>query len=149
MPAAIKWTSELEQSIIDWISSGKTLREFCRQDGTPSHDAVYDHEKTSDDFKQRIARARETGEDVIAQECLEIADNGINDWVETKFGPQVNKEVVLRSKLRVDTRLKLLAKWNPRKYGDRTVLAGDPDNPLTVSLAETIAEARKRIAKPE
>jgi len=26
---------------------------------------------------------------------------------------------IQRSKLRVETRLKLLAKWNPRKWGDR------------------------------
>jgi hypothetical protein len=119
MPAAIQWTKELEQEIVDWIASGKTLREFCRQDTKPSHDAVYDHEKLSTEFKQRIACAREQGEDVIAQECLEIADDGSNDWVESKFGPQVNQEHIQRSRLRVDTRLKLLAKWNPRKYGER------------------------------
>jgi hypothetical protein len=30
------------------------------------------------------------------------------------------------------TRLKLLAKWNPKKYGDRQILAGDSENPLEV-----------------
>ena len=126
MPAAIDWTPELEQSIIDWLASGKTLREFCRQDGKPSHDAVYDHEKVSEEFKQRIARAREIGEEVIAQECLAIADDGSNDWQETEFGPRVNKEHISRSRLRVDTRLKLLSKWNPRRYGDKVALT-DPD----------------------
>lgn len=125
MPRAINWTPELEQSILDWISEGKTLREFCRQEGMPSHDAVYDHEKLSKEFEQRIARARESGEEVIAQECLEIADDGSNDWMERigkdgqSLGWMVNGEAVMRSKLRVETRLKLLAKWNPRKYGDR------------------------------
>ncbi len=32
-------------------------------------------------------------------------------------------------------RLKLLACWNPRKYGTRTTLAGDPNNPLRVEAA--------------
>lgn len=123
MPAAIKWTPELEQAVIDWIASGKTLREFGRQIGNPSHDAVYDYEKLNESFKQRIARARESGEDVIAQECLAIADDGSNDWMETEFGPRVNAEHINRSRLRVDTRLKLLAKWNPKKYGDTTKLA--------------------------
>ena len=121
----IDWTPELEDSIVDWIAAGKTLREFCRQDGKPSHDAVYDHEKNREEFKQRIARAREIGEDVIAQECLEIADDGTNDWIETKFGPQVNQEHIQRSRLRVDTRLKLLSKWNPRKYGDKIEHTGE------------------------
>jgi len=91
-------------------------------------------------FAARIACAREIGEEVIAQECLEIADDGSNDWVETKHGPQVNMECVNRSKLRVETRLKLLAKWNPKKYGDKLDLSGT----LDVSLADRISKARQR-----
>ena len=132
----IQWTAELEDSIVEWISQGKPLREFCRQPRMPSFGAVYDREKLNPEFKERIARAREIGEEVIAQECLTIADDGSNDWMETfnsegeSLGWKLNGEHVQRSKLRVDTRLKLLAKWNPRKYGDRTTLAGDPDNPI-------------------
>ena len=144
MPTAIKWTPELEQSIVDWIASGKTLREFGRQDGNPSHDAVYYHEKVSEEFKQRIAHAREIGEDVIAEESLEIVDEtplmeiSGDGWSKTCIDPAG----VQRNRIRADHRLKLLAKWNPRKYGDRTVLAGDPDAPLI--LSDRIANARKR-----
>jgi hypothetical protein len=37
-----------------------------------------------------------------------------------------------RSKLRIETRLKLLAKWNPKKWGDKLELAGDQQNPLMI-----------------
>lgn len=135
MPAAIEWTPELEHSIVQWIAEGKTLREFCRQEGKPSHDAVYDHEKVSEEFKQRIARAREIGEEVIAQECLAIADDGSNDYMEEKYGDdedsswRANGEHIQRSRLRVDTRLKLLAKWNPRKWGEKVAVGGASDLP--------------------
>jgi hypothetical protein len=33
-------------------------------------------------------------------------------------------------KLQVETRLKLLAKFNPKKYGDALKLSGDKENPL-------------------
>jgi hypothetical protein len=33
-------------------------------------------------------------------------------------------------KLQVETRLKLLAKWDPRRYGDALKLSGDPEAPL-------------------
>lgn len=148
MPAAIKWTAELEQSVIDWIASGKTLREFCRQDGNPSHDAVYDHEKLSKEFKQRIAHAREIGEDVIAQECLTIADDGSNDYVETKYGPQVNQEHIQRSRLRVDTRLKLLSKWNPRKYGDKIEHTGEIGIKTVIVQAPVKDTTARPAAKP-
>jgi len=131
MPAAIEWTAELEQAIINWIAEGKTLREFCRQPGMPSHDAVYDHEKINDSFKQRIACARTSGEDLIAQECLHIADTtevGViitekpDGTVETK-----RADMIEHRKLRIDTRLKLLAKWNPRKWGEKVELGGSLD----------------------
>lgn len=125
MPAPIQWTEELENAVIDWIASGKTLRSFGRQPGNPSHDAVYNREKVSDSFRQRIARAREIGYDAIAEECLEIMDDGRNDWEETELGPRVNPEVVNRSKLRVWGRLQLLAKWNPKKYGERITHDGE------------------------
>jgi hypothetical protein len=53
-----------------------------------------------------IARARDEGHDAIAIQALQIADDKSGD-------PQ-------RDKLRIETRLKLLAKWNPKKYGDST-----------------------------
>lgn len=73
------------------------------------------------EVKEAIARAREHGEDVLAAGCLEIADDGTNDWMERaeNKGWEFNGENVQRSKLRIETRLKLLAKWNPKKYGDR------------------------------
>lgn len=138
---AIKWTIALEDEICAWLSEGKTLREFCRQEGKPSHDAVYDHQAASEDFKQRIARSRERGEEIIAQECLAIADDGSNDWMEEHHGEDkesgwhLNGEHVQRSRLRVDTRLKLLAKWNPRKWGDKVQVGGDPDGvPIQASV---------------
>ena len=78
------------------------------------------------------------GMDAIAEECLEIADDGTNDWVTRKLGNAevevLNAEHVQRSKLRIETRLKLLAKWNPKKWGDRITHAGDPSAPVALVL---------------
>ena len=35
-------------------------------------------------------------------------------------------------KNRVEQRMKLLAKWNPKRYGDRIALAGDKENPIHI-----------------
>jgi len=122
MPTAINWTPELEQSVVDWIASGKTLRDFGRQEGNPSHDAVYDHEKLFPDFKQRIASAREIGYDVIAEESLEIIDEKPTCMVPDPDGgmsERIDSAGVQRNFRRAEHRLKLLAKWNPKKYGER------------------------------
>ena len=128
--------------ICDWIAAGKTLREYCRQEGKPSYGLVYDWMERDEDFNSRFARARESGEDVIAQECLAIADDGTNDWNEyfdkegAVLGWKLNGEHVQRSKLRVDTRLKLLSKWNPKKYGDKVeqYISGPGGGPIQANV---------------
>ena len=123
---------DIADKVIAWIADGKTLRDFCRQPEMPSYSAVYDWLAKDKEFQTRFAQARESGEDQIAQECIAIADDGSNDWQETEFGPRVNAEHINRSRLRVDTRLKLLAKWNPKKWGEKITHAGDSDQPLEV-----------------
>ena len=72
------------------------------------------------DFSSAIARAREDGFDAIAQECLTIADaTDYDDEFTESGGVKPNSEWISRSRLRVETRLKLLAKWDPKRYGDK------------------------------
>jgi len=106
-----------------WIESGKTLRAYCRQEGKPSYGTVYDWLEADAEQNSRFAHAREIGEAQIAQECLEIADNtqlGVI-VIEKPDGTTETKraDMIEHRKLRIETRLKLLAKWNPKKYGDR------------------------------
>lgn len=143
-----KRTSAIEDEIIRRIGEGETLRSICRDEHMPSYGAVYDWAENDDKFSSRLAHARDKGEEAIVQECVEIADDGRNDWVE-KFGKdgeslgyQINGEHVQRSKLRIETRLKLLAIWNPRKYGNRVNVdhgtqPGDPLAKLYEQMAGT------------
>lgn len=93
----------------------------------PSRQAVYDWMKDNEDLSLRFARARDVGFDAIAEETLDIADDSRNDWIQRNIGDeenpilieQVNTEHIQRSKLRIETRLKLLAKWDPRRYGEK------------------------------
>ncbi len=107
------------EEIIAWVSNGKTLRDYCRQDDAPGFSTVYDWLAKDNEFALRFARARETGHDVIAEECLAIADDSSDDVDQTPTGPRANSEFIQRSKIRIETRLKLLSKWNPKKYGDK------------------------------
>ena len=111
-----------------WIESGKTLRVYCRQDGKPSYGLVYDW--LEEDAKtegtpesSRFAHARDLGEAQILQECLEIADTTqLGEIVTQKADGSTEikqSDMIEHRKLRIETRLKLLAKWNPRKYGDK------------------------------
>ena len=114
-------------SLVEWITNGNTIAAWCRENGV-GVSTVYDWTYKDDEFAGRIAHARELGEEVIAQQCMEIADDARNDWMERQsadgdvIGQDFNKEHVQRSKLRIETRLKLLAKWNPKKWGEKQQL---------------------------
>ena len=102
----------------------------------PAVRTVTDWTEQRPDVAASIARARQIGFDAIAAATLEIADDARNDWMErlgddeAPIGYQINGEHIQRSRLRVDTRLKLLAKWDPKRYGDAMTLKGDKENPL-------------------
>ena len=94
-------------------------------------------------FAQQYAHAREVGLETMADEILEIADETSHDTTYNKNGDEVaNSEWIARSKVRIDTRKWLLSKQLPKKYGDRTVLAGDPDNPLMEPMDDTQRAAK-------
>ena len=99
---------DLADSLVGWISNGRPLREWCRQPEHPEWRTVYDWMDKDEAFAARIARAREDGHDVIADKCIELADTVPSDQTEVAW-----------RRLQIETRLKLLAKWNPKKYGDR------------------------------
>lgn len=109
--------------ICEEIAKGVTLREICRREGMPNYSVVYDWINEDEEKAQRFALARERGFDQIAEEALDIADNATNDWMDSHDpdnpGYRFNGDHVQRSKLRIETRLKLLAKWSPKKYGDK------------------------------
>ena len=113
-----KRTPEIEERIIDGLSNGIALRVLCRQDDMPSWRAVYNWMDADASFASRVACARDLGFEALAEDILDIADDTL----------AVSEHVQL-SKLRIETRLKLLACWNPKKYGTKqTVDVGNKDD---------------------
>lgn len=125
------FSQAIADDICERIAEGEPLRVICRTEGMPAWRTVYHWLEERPDFAARIARARVSGFDAIAEDCLDIADETNLDTVKDKEGNErQNTEWISRSKLRVDTRLKLLAKWDPKRYGDKleTTVKGGPAN---------------------
>jgi len=130
-----KFSQEVADEICERLSQGEPLRQICRDERMPSWRTVYDWKAAHADFAARIAHAREAGFDAIAEECLEIADETAFDTVIGENGDRANTEWISRSKLRVETRLKLLAKWDPKRYGDKVDVnhGGQGGNPVSMN----------------
>lgn len=76
-------------------------------------------------FSDRYARARDLQLEHWADEVIDVADDGTNDFMEKKNGDDkdsswvLNSEHVQRSRLRIDSRKWLLSKLKPERYGDK------------------------------
>jgi hypothetical protein len=78
----------------------------------PAWRTVYEWMEQDAAFSAAITQAREVGFDAIALDGLKIADDVAEDPASRR--------------VRTDYRLKLLAKWDPKRYGDLLKL-GNPD----------------------
>ena len=136
------FSQEVADEICERLSQGEPLRQICRDERMPAWQTVYGWKAAHEDFSKRIASAREAGFDAIAEECLEIADETAFDTVETDQGFRANSEWISRSKLRVETRLKLLAKWDPKRYGDKITneLTGANGGAIQVQSAAALTD---------
>lgn len=133
-----EYTQAMDIAICEWIAEGRPLREFCREEGNPAWRTVYGWLEANPDFQARFTRAREIGADAIAAEALAIADTpmeGVRTEIGGKDGPkEVREDMLGHRKLQVETRLKLLAKWFPQKYGEKLTHLGDPKAPVALKL---------------
>lgn len=148
-----KNTPEIRNEICDRLGKGEPLAHICRDEWMPSDTSVRVWMEADAAFDCAIAQARARGYDVIAQDCLKIADDGTNDYMAklaedgNPAAMAYNAEHVQRSKLRVETRLKLLAKWDPKRYGERQqvdlndVTPPKPIDEVRARIAELMAKA--------
>jgi hypothetical protein len=115
----------LGKAICKMLAGGVSLNQICKRHRMPARSRVLEWAHNPDHpFSDSYVRAREIGFYGMADEITEIADDGRNDWVERenkKGEPYIalDREAVMRSQLRVDTRKWILARVLPKVYGAR------------------------------
>jgi hypothetical protein len=73
------------------------------------------------DFGTLYTQACEKRVEAMENELLEIADDTDRDYREGKNGQEIpNKEVVLRSKIRIESRQWLMSRRDPKQWGDKS-----------------------------
>lgn len=134
-------------------TTARGLDFICAADeALPSARTVHNWLNAHEGFLQGYLRARERQADLIFDECLEIADDVSRDTktVKRQDGSefeQCDSEWISRSKLRVDTRMRMAGKLSPKKYGDKQTLEHtDPrgGNPFAGLMEAIAANGRPR-----
>lgn len=125
------YTKELADAICARLSTGEPLAQICRDAGMPNVRTISLWKTAHEGFDSDFARARDEGYDALAAQCLAIADTPL-EGVETttKDDGRIEEkrgDMLGHRKLQIETRLKLLAKWDPRRYGDKLALGQADD----------------------
>lgn len=122
----------LFKKVIKELQKGRSLRQILKDKGTPSRTALYDWLDEDEKYAERFARAQELGDEVLEETKLEIANTPLTETIFEKgytgnfdFKKTVTKDNVQRSKLMIDTIDKILARRNPRKYGNKIDVTSD------------------------
>lgn len=126
-------SSECEETILRRMREGESLIAICDDPALPCRDTVFtwlaaDEERRAANtvpegevlFSDKYAIAARLRTLAMGEEILTISDDGRNDTYRDTDGKVcVDYDHIQRSKLRVETRKWLMAKMEPKKYGDR------------------------------
>jgi hypothetical protein len=112
------YSQEVAERICTRLANGENLKRICADSDMPDFVTVWRWENSNEEFRNLSARAREVGTHNLADDCLNIADDPTID-------PQDKR-------IRIDTRIRLIGKWNAKRYGDKLTHSGDDEAPIKV-----------------
>jgi hypothetical protein len=147
-----KERAEIIEHVLAETATGRFISRILVEDeNMPGASTFWRWIFADENLRAKVADARAHGVEALLDECGEIADDGRNDFVEreNKDGSTyvaLDKEAVLRSKLRVETRIKLAQMLKPKTYGPKLDLTSGGEK---LGLSAEIEAARRRVAKGE
>ena len=118
--APSKFTQELADEICRRLSLGETMTSVCNDSSMPDYNTLWRWMKENEQFRDESTHARELGTHALADQCIAIADDPILDPADKR--------------IRIDTRIRLIGKWNQKKYGDKIELESNNNQNLTLSF---------------
>lgn len=99
------YSTEIANAICERLMRGETMLSISEDSTMPGLSTMCRWLVEHPEFRELRSNARESGTDVLADECIRIADD-----------PNISPN---DKKVRIDTRLRLIGKWNAKRYGDR------------------------------
>jgi hypothetical protein len=100
-------TTEMAERLVAWLSEGKSLSSFCRQDDAPDKGLIFDWIDAEHEFAAQVALARSRGLDAIGDLVLDATQESLSP------------DEVAAAKYRLDARKWYLSKLKPSQFGER------------------------------
>jgi len=142
----------LQDEIVERMCRGETVTSICELEHMPTLVTLWRWNRDNPEFCKALTQARADRAHVWAEQGIEIADDGSRDIVIVKGRngedeERVNHDHIQRSRLRVETRMRLAEKHNPAVYGQKVQqeLTGKDGGPVEMSDV-TEREIARRMA---
>lgn len=121
------YNNELARLICERIATHEMgLQRLCNKyDDMPDKTTINEWRYKYPEFSHQYAQAKMMQAELFADEIIDIADDGSNDWMESYDlengceGWRANGEHIQRSRLRIDSRKWIASKLAPKIYGEK------------------------------
>jgi hypothetical protein len=124
------YNEAIGQEICDRMALGESLKDITDSPKMPHRGTVY--RWANGQFRDAFARAREYQSEALLDDCVHIADNIALSESDKAEGIDINAKIQA-AKLQIDTRLRVIAKIAPHKYGDRIQHTGMNGGPIQIA----------------
>ena len=148
----VVYSDKLKDKIMERVRRGDSQDAISLLPNMPSDRTMSNWKRTKDDFADAWFLAWQEAAERMEEECLEIADNTADDHEirMDKQGSQYihgNKEQVQRSRLRIDTRMRLMEARKPSVYGRKAEI--NVNNIETMTEAQLVEKLEKKFKEVE
>lgn len=123
------YTEEKALEICELVADGESINKISKMPGMPARSTILKWFRDVPEFSDMYIRAKEIGFEVLADEIIDLADAPEN----------IEKEELNRHHLMIETRKWLLAKLQPRKYGERVtqeIVGNKEESPVQVEVTK-------------
>lgn len=116
-------TKQIVDAFLKQCALGKSIKTISKDPSMPGFSTLWKWISEDEEINKKYWLAKQVTADIYAEEIVDIADDGSNDWMESNdpknAGYALNKENIQRSRLRVDARKWSAAKLMPKRYSER------------------------------
>lgn len=140
-----QWTPDIKAELCRRVAEGKTILSLAGKGDFPSQSAIYAELRRDPEFAKEYEAAREWQLTAWEDEIIEMASDAGKD---RKPDGSVDLDHIARMKLAVNTKQWVMARRNPRRYGDRVSaeLTGRDGGPLQVEHERSPMELARMVA---
>lgn len=141
-----KYSPEMAEKICRAVATTTDgLKTMCnKRPDLPNADTVREWRYLYPEFSGKYAQAKMIQADLLAEDCIDIADDSSNDIKINDEGYETfNGEFAARSRIRIDTRKWMASKLLPKQYGGDKELQDEKDK--NEKLKEEIRQLRSEL----